>query len=110
MSSITKLVKEAKILLKSGNYSLIEDKLNEIIELDKPKKRGRKSKLDLMLEKIGYTREQMQKFWDDALEVNWKIQAIANSGKSWQDLNETQLLDLVNLKEKNLTTVSREGC
>lgn len=55
-----------------------------------------------MLETLGYTREEMQKFWDDALEVNCKIQAIARSGKTWRDLNEFQLKQLVGLKEKTL--------
>lgn len=104
MSEITTVAQEALTLLKSGNYPLVEGKLNQIIELDKTKKRGRKSKLDLTLEKLGYTREEMQKFWDDALEVNWKIQMIANSGKTWKDLNEYQLASLVNLKEKLLSS------
>lgn len=108
MSDITKKALEAKILLESGNYALIGAKLDEIIELDKPKKRGRKSKLDLTLEKLGYTREQMQKFWDDALEVNWKIQAIAKCGKDWRDLNEYQLTGLVNLKEKTLAQLAEK--
>lgn len=71
-------------------------------------KRGRKSKLDLTLEKLGYTREQMQKFWDDAIEVNWKIQAIAKCGKDWRDLNEYQLTSLVNLKEKTLAQLAEK--
>lgn len=72
MSEITIIANEALDLLKSGNYNELERKLNKIIELDKPKKRGRKSKLDLTLEKLGYTRKEMQKFWDEALEVNKK--------------------------------------
>ena len=49
-SEITTVAQEALTLLKSGNYPLVEGKLNQIIELDKTKKRGRKSKLDLTLE------------------------------------------------------------
>lgn len=108
MSDITIKANEALIALKTGDYTSVEDLLNNIIELDKPKKRGRKSKLDLTLEKLGYTREQMQKFWDDALEVNWKIQAIARCGKDWKDLNEYQLADLVNLKEKTLKQLAEK--
>lgn len=108
MSDITIKANEALIALKTRDYTSVEDLLNNIIELDKPKKRGRKSKLDLTLEKLGYTREQMQKFWDDALEVNWKIQAIARCGKDWKDLNEYQLADLVNLKEKTLKQLAEK--
>lgn len=108
MSDITLKANEALTALKIGDYNSVESLLNKIIELDKPKKRGRKSKLDLTLEKLGYTREQMQKFWDDALEVNWKIQAIAKCGKDWKDLNEYQLADLVNLKEKTLEQLAEK--
>ena len=108
MSDITLKANEALTALKTGDYNSVESLLNKIIELDKPKKRGRKSKLDLTLEKLGYTREQMQKFWDDALEVNWKIQAIAKCGKDWRDLNEYQLADLVNLKEKTLEQLAEK--
>lgn len=108
MSDITLKANEALTALKTGDYNSVESLLNKIIELDKPKKRGRKSKLDLTLEKLGYTREQMQKFWDDALEVNLKIQAIAKCGKDWKDLNEYQLADLVNLKEKTLKQLAEK--
>lgn len=108
MSDITIIANEALNLLKSENYNELERKLNKIIELDKPKKRGRKSKLDLTLEKLGYTREEMQKFWDEALEVNKKIQLIARCGKDWKDLNEYQLADLVNLKEKTLAKIAEQ--
>lgn len=40
MSNITTLAMEAKVLIESGNYPLVIDKLNAIIEEDKPKKRG----------------------------------------------------------------------
>lgn len=108
MSDITIKANEALVALKTEDYISVEALLNKIIELDKPKKRGRKSKLDLTLEKLGYTREQMQKFWDDALEVNLKIQAIARCGKDWKDLNEYQLADLVNLKEKTLKQLAEK--
>lgn len=108
MSEITTVAQEALTLLKSGNYPLVEGKLNQIIELDKTKKRGRKSKLDLTLEKLGYTREEMQKFWDDALEVNRVVQGIAKCGKTWKDLNEYQLASLVNLKEKTLKQLAEQ--
>ena len=108
MSDITLKAQEALTALRIKDYSSVESLLNRIIELDKPKKRGRKSKLDLILENLGYTREQMQKFWDDALEVNWKIQSIAKCGKDWKDLNEYQLADLVNLKEKTLEQLAEK--
>lgn len=108
MSDITINANKALVALKIGDYTSVEDLLNNIIELDKLKKRGRKSKLDLTLEKLGYTREQMQKFWDEALEVNWKIQTIARCGKDWKDLNEYQLADLVNLKEKTLAQLAEK--
>lgn len=100
MSNITTLAMEAKTLLNSGNYPLVLQKLDDIIEADRPKKRGRKSKLDLTLENLGYTREQMQQFWDDALVVNKNIQMIASCGKDWRDLTEYQLSQLPGLAER----------
>lgn len=73
MSDITLKAHEALSALRVKDYDSVEKLLNTIIELDKSKKKGRKSKLDLTLEKLGYTRGEMQKFWDDALEVNKKI-------------------------------------
>lgn len=108
MSDITLKAQEALVALKTEDYISVEVLLNKIIELDKPKKKGRKSKLDLILEKLGYTREEMQKFWDDALEVNRVIQGIAKCGKNWTDLNEYQLADLVNLKEKTLAKLAEK--
>ena len=108
MSNISILASEAKTLINSGNYPLALAKLDAIIELDKPKKKGRKSKLDLTLEKLGVTASEMQRHWDEALEVNWKIQAIANCGKTWRDLNEYQLADLINLKEKTLKQLAEK--
>ena len=108
MSNISILALEAKTLINSGNYPLALAKLDAIIEADKPKKKGRKSKLDLTLEKLGVTAQEMQIHWDEALEVNWKIQAIANCGKTWRDLNEYQLKDLINLKEKTLKQLAEK--
>ena len=108
MSEISVKVLEAKKCLDAEDYVSLRGILDEILVLDKPKKRGRKSKLDKMLETLGYTRDEMQKFWDDALEVNWKIQAIAKCGKDWKDLNEYQLKQLVGLKEKTLAQLAEK--
>lgn len=55
-----------------------------------------------LLNEMGYTWEQMQTFWDECIEVNWKVKMISNSGKNWNELTISQIRDLPTLKEKTL--------
>lgn len=54
------------------------------------------------LKETGYTWEDMDKFWEECVEVNWKCKMIADSGKSWSDLTMYQIKQLPTLKEKTL--------
>ena len=42
-----------------------------------------------LLKELGYTWEQMQAFWDECIEINWKVRMISNSGKNWNDMTIT---------------------
>ena len=55
-----------------------------------------------LLKELGYTWEQMQAFWDECIEINWKVGIIAKSGKNWNDLTIGQICTLPSLKETTL--------
>lgn len=54
------------------------------------------------LKENGYTWEDMNKFWEECCEVNWKCRMIANSGKTWSDMTMHQIQQLPTLKETTL--------
>src|SRR5574344_286041 len=54
------------------------------------------------LKENGYTWEDMDKFWDECCEVNWKCKMIKKSGKSWNDMTMYQIQQLPTLKETTL--------
>lgn len=55
-----------------------------------------------LLKELGYTWEQMQSFWDECKDINWKVKMISDSGKNWNDLNLFQIRTLPTLKETTL--------
>ena len=55
-----------------------------------------------LLKELGYTWEQMQAFWDECIDINWKVGMIAKSGKNWNDLAICQIRELPILKETTL--------
>lgn len=61
-----------------------------------------KKDIKSLLKELGYTWEQMQSFWDECIEINWKVKLISNSGRNWNDLTLCQIRDLPVLKEKTL--------
>ena len=66
------------------------------------RKNSTKAERTALLKKLGYTEADMQKFWDESKEVNWKIKMLANSGLNWTDLCIWQIEQLPTLKEKTL--------
>lgn len=61
-----------------------------------------------LLKELGYTWEQMQAFWDECIEINFKIKALANSGKNWNDLPLHLIKELPTLKETTLRQQEEE--
>lgn len=55
-----------------------------------------------LLKELGYTWEQMQAFWDECKEINWKVGAFSKAGKNWNDLTLDQIRELPTLKETTL--------
>lgn len=61
-----------------------------------------------LLKELGYTWDQMQAFWDECIEVNWKIKMLSNSGKNWNDLTIYQIRQLPTLKEETLKQIKEK--
>jgi hypothetical protein len=55
-----------------------------------------------VLKKLGKTEEEMQAYWDEAIEYNPTVKALSKAGKNWKDLHIRVIEDLPNMKEKTL--------
>lgn len=59
-----------------------------------------KTQIKDFLKKTGYTEEDMQRFWDESLEVAPVIQLLSRSGHTWKDLAPHQLEQMPTLREE----------
>lgn len=50
----------------------------------------------------GWTSAQMDAFWNDCIETNWKIAALTKAGKSWRDMPLSVVQELPTQKERDL--------
>lgn len=55
-----------------------------------------------ILKDLGVTKDDMKRFWKECIEVNHKVRALDNSGRTWKDLPESQMRKLPTLKEETL--------
>ena len=56
-----------------------------------------------LLKELGYTEEDMQRFWDECVEINHRaISALAKAGLNWTDLCIHQISQLPDLKDSTL--------
>ena len=55
-----------------------------------------------LLKELGYTEDEMQKFYDDAAKVNSKIKVLKDTGHKWTDLTVYQMRQLPGLMERTL--------
>lgn len=62
----------------------------------------------LLLFELGYTKDQMQTFWDECKEINYKVKNLADMGKTWSDLPLETIKDLPTLKERTLLALERK--
>ena len=61
-----------------------------------------KQEIEKYLKENGYTRNDMQKFFDDSAEVNTTVRLIKESGHNWTNLHISQIELLPTLKETTL--------
>lgn len=60
------------------------------------------------LKENGYTWEDMDRFWSECCEVNWKCKMISEAGKNWSDLTMYQIEQLPTLKETTLAQIKQK--
>ena len=63
------------------------------------RKNSTKAERTALLNKLGYTEADMQKFWDECIPINHKIRMLSNAGLNWTDLCIWQIEQLPTLKE-----------
>ena len=51
------------------------------------------------LKESGYTVQQMDKFWEEAISFNIKVAALSEAGKTWRSLHISVIKDIPTLKE-----------
>lgn len=61
-----------------------------------------------LLKELGYTEDEMQKFYDDAATVNGKIKVLKDTGHKWTDLTVYQMRQLPGLKERTLEQIKEK--
>lgn len=72
------------------------------------RKNSTKAERTTLLKKLGYTEDDMQKFWDECIPVNSKVKMLSNSGLNWTDLCIWQIEQLPTLKETTLKQLAEK--
>lgn len=61
-----------------------------------------------ILKELNCTEEDMQKFWNECKEINWKIRSLDKYGQSWKDLPANLIMELPTLKEETLASLAQK--
>lgn len=72
------------------------------------RKNSTKAERTALLKKLGYTEDDMQKFWDECISVNSTIRMLSNAGRNWTDLCIWQIEKLPTLKETTLQQLAEK--
>lgn len=55
-----------------------------------------------ILKEMNLKESDMQKFWDELTESNWKCKSLHNSGKNWTDLNDYLIRQIPTQKQRDI--------
>lgn len=61
-----------------------------------------KKEIKEALKEIGYTEADMQRFWDECIDVNWKVEVLSKAGRNWKSLTVHQIKRLPTLKDRTI--------
>lgn len=61
-----------------------------------------------LLNKMGITESEMDAYWNDLADVNWKVKAINKCGKSWRDLGLSVIAEIPTQKQRDIEAKIRE--
>jgi len=67
-----------------------------------------KTEIKTLLNEIGCTESDMDEFWSECIETNWKIKSLNNSGKTWRDLNVFVIKELPTQKQRDLESLEKQ--
>lgn len=62
-----------------------------------------------ILKELGVTKDDMKRFWDECVEVNWKIRMLDQQGQTWKDLTPYAMRQLPTLKEATLASKAEKA-
>lgn len=62
-----------------------------------------------ILKELGVTKDDMKRFWDECVEVNWKIRMLDQQGQTWKDLTPYAMRQLPTLKEATLASQAEKA-
>ena len=68
---------------------------------------AKKKEIDEFLKESGYSRKDLEDFFNEAKEVNWIIQKFSEDGKKWSDLPIYHIEQLPGLKERTLENIKK---
>jgi hypothetical protein len=61
-----------------------------------------------LLKKLNLKETDMDTYWNELIELNWKVKSLNNSGKTWRDLNISLIEQLPTQKQKDIENAERE--
>ena len=67
-----------------------------------------KSEIKLFLKETGYTKEDMQRFWDECKETNSTVRALDKNGVTWDKMNMYVIKNLPTQKERDLKYIEEQ--
>lgn len=67
-----------------------------------------KKEIDMLLEDLGLTRGDMDKYYDDLVETNGLVKRLKESNVSWEELNLTVIKSIPEQKAKDIQRIEEE--
>lgn len=66
-----------------------------------------KKEIKELLKELGQTELQMDAFWNELIETNWKVKSLSNAGKTWRDMNASVIKEIPTQKQRDLEFAER---
>jgi len=61
-----------------------------------------KTEIKALLKSMNLTEEDMDNYWNELIETNWKIKSLNDSFKTWRDMNTYIIAQLPTQKQKDI--------
>jgi len=67
-----------------------------------------KKDIKKLLKKLNLKESDMDTYWNELIETNWKIKSLNDSGKTWRDLNTYLIEQLPTQKQRDIESAERK--